>query len=967
MRQVNLSSIICATARCIALSIVCTASLCCLKQELHETAGTPEPGAKTDVRIRVRAADAPWKGCETRSSLVFPEDRIGNMVIGAYLDGHLFRQAHFEEAEECRLELLAGKRFRIYALANMPPEKEAVMLPIEEEELKDFRLGGYSLREYSGFPMAGIAETGGGKDEEVTIVLERLVAKIDFAIDKSAFETMRVTGVRFRNAPEDIAPFAAESKAASADAGDYAADMDLTALNAGETASFYMFENCRGVLLPDNTEQKGKVPEKIAGAGDNPDLCTYIEVTCESMDFGITSRMTYRMYLGGNTVSDFSIRRNTWHRVTLVSSYDGLQELSWRITPVVEPSGEIATPAPTDIAGQMIASHSKDLYDIYIGEFVSYGFSIDSRLATLLELGSGQTVGSMQLKYYENGAVADNILRFEAIAAGTDATEGVENPISYRTEAHATAFSVPAGGEIWLCGSDGRKIIKVSNAKVRKPALKLKTEVASEPNLFYIKASEGTEYSFHDARGNMIPTGPRFDHSIFCLETKFQNDILNGIYNPELIFSRETAEQYETPRITFDYSLKEAGRKYAPGSAESEAIIGFHYRGTLADRKFKIYEQNGLFNEITVTLAPESIFEDGAEHSYYSGKETIFVNCAISAGRTFRNFGSSDPDPSRLPDIGLDYSTNIVFRYLSGSVSSDYSASLRHYHSSGLKVRSVAASDGYEFISKRNLALKSSMTLNKTYIFMEIRVGDYIIPAEYYRFKDRHSPEGLATSYRIIIFEGRNYISTENYTTVKSSTYPYMTEGIYPCDIYDLALGNLYSDSTIGDQTATTEIITVYNKSINGGTARDATISAIAYGTAACWTTPNGTINAPKYQSAPVTGEMPSKKTTSPYTTVTIFQDMIDRIYEVTWFDSKNWIGSANNFQHPSHSKDMECHIRIDCTGNFIVTPYARSAPMTYRHKYDGDGTPNKKCQQNYTFNASIDMTGIPPQVPILL
>lgn len=965
MKKFKSSGIIYATARYLILSLLCPVALCCMKQELPETE-TGESGGNAEVRIRVCAADAPWQGCETKSSFDFAEDHVGNIVIGAYMDGYLARQACLADNEDCTLVLPVGKRARIYALANLPAGMEPLLLPIEEEKLKDLRLDGYSLREYSGFPMAGVTETDISINKDITVALERLVAKIDFAIDRSAFETMKITGVKFCNAPADIAPFGTESKAASAETGDYAVDIDLQSLNEGGTASFYMFENCQGRLLPDNTEQKGKVPANITDAGGNPDLCTYIEVTCESRDFGIASRMTYRMYLGEDTVSDFTIRRNTWHKVTLVSSYEGLGELTWRITPVVNRPAEIGCPSPQDIAAKVNASHSNDLQDIYVGERFIYSFSINSKLAQLLEIGFRGQVLYMKLRYYENGVPADNVMNFAPLEPVTEAVAGVLNPESYKSGISTKSFSIPEGGEIWLCRSNGDKVIKVSGMTVKKPVIRLFDEAVRQ-NTSYINGSKEISYRFYDDRGNIISPGPNFNSAMFSLAAQFGNSLLNTVYNSELAFHKKGLQTYEIPMLTFDYSLKEAGKQYAPDSPESNAIIAFHYNDHELDRMVRIYDKKGNFNSIMAYMKKIQIRESGAESSYYDGKETISINCAMTSQRKFLDFDSTNPAKSILPDIGLQYSANIVYRYFSEDLASDYSSDFKYYNSSRMVSVFQPAGNGYEFISKRNLMLKLPGSVNRTYVLMEVRVGDFIIPADYYRFSGRRSPEGLGNSYMVIIFEGRYCKIDQNYTPLVYSNYPDITYGIYPCDVYDPNLSNVFCDTALGDQDGSKEALHIKNEAINGGTANPVTITGTATGTAACWTTPKGTINAPEYNSTPLTYSMPSKQTSTYITGVTIIPDMLKQIYNITWYDSKNWIGSANNFQHRSFCASMSVKINIGSMESFILTPYNRSVYQKYRHEYDGDGTPNKKCQQYYTFPLTATISGTVPQVRILL
>ena len=160
-----------------------------------------------------------------------------------------------------------------------------------------------------GFPMAAtVTKKITGAEQEIEIRLERLIAKVELKINSSSLPGFRVNSVRLMNSPKDIVPFTTGSGAASTMTGDTATASDIAGLNAGKSATFYMLENCQGILLPGNKDQWEKVPENIPAEKEK--LCTYMEVTADlDGSSGVEGPVTYRFYLGQDETTDFNIFR----------------------------------------------------------------------------------------------------------------------------------------------------------------------------------------------------------------------------------------------------------------------------------------------------------------------------------------------------------------------------------------------------------------------------------------------------------------------------------------------------------------------------------------------------------------------------------------------------------------------------------------------------------------------------------
>lgn len=267
----------------------------------------------------------------SRSSMAINDKTIKSLNIFVYRDGILAAEVYSDNTSPASIELTSGGTYNFYTLANTG----RLAAPAEESELSSYR---YRIQdtgdlESKGLPMSarneGILVEGPGK--RIDIFLERLVSKINFKIDSGAISGLEVSSVRLVNSPKDVAPFIPGGSAATeVIAGDYATSADISAVNSGKTATFYMLENCQGELLPGNKDPWYKVPEHIPSG--KAGLCTYMEVEAElDGSSGMAGPVKYRFYLGKNETSDFTIVRNTENTVTLITTEDGLGKISWKI------------------------------------------------------------------------------------------------------------------------------------------------------------------------------------------------------------------------------------------------------------------------------------------------------------------------------------------------------------------------------------------------------------------------------------------------------------------------------------------------------------------------------------------------------------------------------------------------------------------------------------------------------------
>ena len=269
--------------------------------------------------------------------------RITDLNLFVYHDGRLLRDCcrYYTDMSSLMMSLPYEKNgFNIYIVGNMgrveAPECEGDM------SLLSFVIESYDDLRVQGFPLAE-KFIGYRKGEPAHFALKRLVGQYDIRMRTSAADAVYIVkDVRVLNCAKDVYPFGSDTKATvftgagpegEAECGDYLTESDVEKLNAGETVPLYFLENLQGVLLPDNTDRRQKVPSSLElvekGIADH---CTYIEITADiSTPAAKYTDGKYRFYLGQDQYTDFSIKRNTLYDVTLDFTQNMVSEEDWRI------------------------------------------------------------------------------------------------------------------------------------------------------------------------------------------------------------------------------------------------------------------------------------------------------------------------------------------------------------------------------------------------------------------------------------------------------------------------------------------------------------------------------------------------------------------------------------------------------------------------------------------------------------
>lgn len=269
----------------------------------------------------------------TKSSITPDEDAVTGLCVMAYRksDGRLMAVQKGKNADEIGLELIKGE-YNIYVTANM----EGFEAPADE---KDMTEAGYLLKTFSdignALPMCwkGSATMKAGERTTVPVQLSRLVSKVSFRVEMGVLEGLEITSVQLKQGAGHIRPFMeggsrimSETEAMD---GDSATEADIRKLMGGESMHFYVTENCQGQLMKGNTDPWEKIPARI---GDASDLCTYIEMTGKWDDDAVyAGTVTYRFYLGEDATTDFNVRRNSIHNLTLYLEEESFDRISWKI------------------------------------------------------------------------------------------------------------------------------------------------------------------------------------------------------------------------------------------------------------------------------------------------------------------------------------------------------------------------------------------------------------------------------------------------------------------------------------------------------------------------------------------------------------------------------------------------------------------------------------------------------------
>ena len=454
----------------------------------------PRGADSTVVRFGFSGAAYP----ETKGAASPGEYAIETISVFFYEDGvlrpDLSMESNVDGASEFSLEhtLIIGRTLEVFAIANVP----FPVPPATRDEAMALRYACAGPGEWaSGLPMAGHSTFKVRySSPEVTVDLERLVAKLCLTVDTSQMEhgSIEFTSVAVRQMNATCLYFDCSSASSAADVmdGDYATPEEIARLNTeGRTfvMPFYMLENQQGDLLAGNTDPNNKTPDSVEAAGGDPCTCTYIEVTGNYRDRSghlIGEPLYARFFPGEDACGNFDVVRNSIYRVTMIVTDRGCLRADWKL--------------------------ESNITDTRTLNFLSSNVNLEQGKSTFLRLDTNLSLAQGDYSYNIGGASSNFDFTEEEggvrVIAHENARKGSVLNVTAKTwdgalvtscqvtakESYASKFIVECDGDIYVAQS-GRVRIRAKNGS----DMSGRTSLLSTGVVFRTRGSG--EYWYYDA------------------------------------------------------------------------------------------------------------------------------------------------------------------------------------------------------------------------------------------------------------------------------------------------------------------------------------------------------------------------------------------------------------------------------------------------------------------------------------
>ncbi len=270
------------------------------------------------------------------------EEKISDISLMIFNeDGSLEEYFRLEDgAAECTARLVYGKKYIFCACANFGHKVYAEDISGLDGIVCHLA---YPDDYREGIPMYARQEVTVGEDcGEITVMLERLMAKISLRMDRTRLSDdveMYARSVRIGNCPRRARVFG-KNRIDDEDwffpSGFSRTDQETAALNRSSssgksgTVSLYMLENMQGTLQ----EPAGSDEEKPFDVDDRRSrVCSYIELELDYVSgtyYSGGEGLKYRFYLGENPGS-LDIERNCHYHITVAPEDDGLSDDGWKV------------------------------------------------------------------------------------------------------------------------------------------------------------------------------------------------------------------------------------------------------------------------------------------------------------------------------------------------------------------------------------------------------------------------------------------------------------------------------------------------------------------------------------------------------------------------------------------------------------------------------------------------------------
>lgn len=284
-------------------------------------AGRTEGCGDAEELAAVRIDLQPEGFAATRSSFSRADSEINDIqIVITEDDGTVCDVLYSQSASGLSFTGLAGHHYNVCAAANLGQRTSVSGMKAYNEMTSTVSAADIARNGVPMYSAEGPGITLVKGDNSLTLNMVRLVARIDFNIDRSLLgssEGFTVKSVRTFNS--------------EGNAFDTSSAADVLAVNSGRSISLYAYENMQGTLLPGNSDPWAKVPDKLGPAAGR---CSFLEVKCSYSYLGKSCEdITYRMYLGNDATTNFDVRRNTVYRLTLIPTEEEIygDRGSWKI------------------------------------------------------------------------------------------------------------------------------------------------------------------------------------------------------------------------------------------------------------------------------------------------------------------------------------------------------------------------------------------------------------------------------------------------------------------------------------------------------------------------------------------------------------------------------------------------------------------------------------------------------------
>lgn len=892
----------------------------------------------------------------SRGSISPDESVIDNFNIYVYSRGLLMACQYMEQSEDASMELNVGALYNIYVIANVG----RVDPPVDEDELlEDYTYEIFSMEDIKDYlPLAGslknVSVTGSG--QRFSVLLDRLVSKIVFSLDKSALAGMEVTSVRLRQAALSVRPFCQEKSAAMSSSdvadGDYCTEEDLWALNnAGGAVSFYALENRQGVLLPDNDDPWNKTPLLL---DEKADLCTYLEVNCRLDGSGLCAGdVVYRLYLGQDNCTDFNIYRNSILEVSLYLTVDGMKEaISWRVTSDYSLNDGYAY--------GWISRGNHSEHELYVGEKFEYSLSLSDQMVDYI----GSELSDCEV-YFRSSSMEEGHVRFSELKTYDEGGYYVE----------ATCLK-PSEGEICLREKDGRVLAVLSDyVCINAPLMVLsdKPDDSGDSRLVsnvesldcYINGSEAVAYLYFVDKQMFnlnVSNGCGYDLSVFDLDAQVvddSDDVLVSKFAPNLISGTSSDGG---PAMTLSAGFLNDGRHHGNNMRLLEACRdGVDLLWVISESVCALNEEIKLY---LGSLPVELSLMDNGWAGYGDCQLSLAVDnpSCLPVEVDCWQFVTVDLDyDASLKDVSADKVENSLIINNMEYVVKQFPDSVRPVYGSSFSFVSERNDCGSKSIEDGDLLVYNLYGIDTDDIIAALNFDGWGYDTMSHHFQVTHS-DGYPVSELIVndrlsdgspeyekkygidnlndrgvwLYEGDSLILAPD-----QMFKPYC--GLTPDNINTM----LNQTPVIAEMSYDKEVAALYVKAFSLGSeglVLDSKTVAEAEGYVRTY--PDGTWRkeVDNYCHEEITTECTAFPVRYSNSSViadgNAVTDLFNQIYSNTYYDSWNKLGSANNYMHSAHptSLSLDMSFRISDQNDrdaYLFKPIFPSI-VTFRHAQEG-------------------------------